>query len=350
MSILETRTLGKSGVSVSAIGLGTVPLAGFGADIGYEQAERTLRSAYEQGVRYFDCAPMYGLGKAEHYLGHFIRTQGIRPEITLSTKVGRLLKPRSRARKGEVIFGIDWAGALPFFEEFDYSYDGILRSFEDSQQRLGIDLIDVVLVHDIGRLAHGDNNARYWRQLLDGGFRALDELRSSGQVRAVGIGVNETEAVLEMADEFDIDCCLLAGRYTLLNQQPLATFFPECARRNIAVIGAGVFNSGVLAGGSRAANKTYDYQSAPADVIAKVAAIERVCDSYGVALPQAAVQFAYAHPAVSCLVLGAKDVSEVTQNVAAMTAPIPAAFWETLREQGLVAADAPLPARTPVTS
>ncbi|WP_176053188.1 aldo/keto reductase [Paraburkholderia caribensis] len=343
MGSLQTRTLGKSGVKVSAIGLGTVPLAGFGVGVEYDQFEKTAWSAYEQGIRHFDSAPMYGLGKAEHFLGHFLRTRNIRSEVVVSTKVGRLLTPVSRAKKGDVIFGINWVDSLPFVEEFDYSYDGIMRSFEDSQQRLGLDFIDILLVHDIGRLAHGDNNEIYWKQLVNGGFKALDELRRNGNTRAIGIGVNETDAVLEMSDEFDLDCCLLAGRYTLLNHEPLQYFFPACLRRNVSVIGAGVFNSGILAAGSRAAAKTYDYQAAPADVIAKVKAIEDVCEKYHVALPQAAVRFVHAHPAVSSLVLGAKDTNEVSQNVAAITASIPNEFWDELKERRIIPAEVPTP-------
>ncbi|WP_242539749.1 aldo/keto reductase [Trinickia mobilis] len=342
MRNLETRALGKSSVNVTAIGLGTVPLAGFGVGVDYAQFESTLLSAYQQGIRYFDCAPMYGLGKVEHFLGHFLRTHGIRSNVVVSTKVGRLLKPVSRATKGDVIFGIDWIDALPFAEEFDYSYDGIMRSFEDSQQRLGLDFIDVILVHDIGRLAHGEKNAIYWKQLTSGGLRALDELRRSGCTKAIGIGVNETAAVLEMADEFDLDCCLLAGRYTLLNHEPLTHFFPECIRRKISVIGAGVFNSGILGAGTRAVIRSYDYQAAPDDILSRVRSLEEVCAKHNVALPQAAVQFVYSHPAVSSLALGAKNVGEVTQNIAALSAPIPASFWDELKERRLIPEEVPL--------
>jgi D-threo-aldose 1-dehydrogenase len=210
-----------------------------------------------------------------------------------------------------VIFGIEWIDGLPFVDEFDYSYDGIMRSFEDSQQRFGIDGIDIIHVHDIGRLSHGDDNDRYWTQLQDGGFKALRELRESGAVKAVSIGVNETAAVLDMANEFPLDCCLIAGRYTLINDEASSHFFPECERLGIDVIAAGVFNSGILAGGSKGPNKLFDYSDAPQSIIDKVEAVEEVCDEFSVALATAAVQFVAAHPAVATVLVGAKNTTEI---------------------------------------
>jgi D-threo-aldose 1-dehydrogenase len=292
-----------------------------------------------------DTAPMYGSTRSEHFLGHVLRVKELRKSVVLSTKAGRLMRPHSRAKaSGNVVFGVTWMGGLPFVEHFDYSYDGIMRSFEDSQQRFGLDEIDILLVHDIGRVAHGDQNVHYWKQLQDGGFRALDELRSSGVIKAVGVGVNECEAVIEMADAFKLDCCLVAGRYTLIDQTALDSFMPELQKRGIALIAAGVFNSGILGGGSAGTTKTFDYQAAPVEIIQKVEKVEEVCREFDVALPAAAIQFVAAHPAVTTVLQGAKSVAELRQNVKAMASPISPKFWARLKERGLIPVNAPTPA------
>lgn len=344
MKELESRSLGKSGIQVSALSMGTVPLSGFGSATSYEDFESTVLAAFNEGVRYFDTAPMYGLGRSEHLLGHVLRINKLRDQVVVSTKVGRLLQTRRKARAGATIFGIDWIDGLPFVEQFDYSYDGIMRSVEDSQQRMGIDNIDVIHVHDIGRLSHGAANEGYWKQLLQGGFRALRELRESGAVRAVSIGVNETAAVLEMAEEFPLDCCLIAGRYTLINDEASERFFPECQRRAISVIAAGVFNSGILAGGASGATRKYDYQDASDAIVQHVAAIEAVCARFAVSLPTAAIQFVKAHPAVATILVGAKSPVEISHNVEALAANIPAEFWLVLKESGLLPHAAIVPA------
>lgn len=321
-----------------------VPLAGFGGASTYTQAEEVIVAAYESGIRYFDAAPMYGSGLAELRLGQVIREHGLRDGITLSTKVGRVLKPNSRLGCGEQKAEIQWSGAPPMQQIYDYSYDGVMRSFDDSCQRFGLDRFDILFVHDIGRATHDEErNQHYWKQLRDGGLRALDELRSGGVVSAVGIGVNETEAVVDMAREFDIDCCLLAGRYSLLNHGALTDFLPDMQRRDIAVIAAGVFNSGILAGGSGGKTRTFDYMDAPAEIIERVERIEAICKQHGVALPVAAVQFVNAHPAVSCILQGCKSVSEVQQNTAAIQHQTPAMFWQQLLDEGLIPGNAPLP-------
>jgi D-threo-aldose 1-dehydrogenase len=267
-----------------------------------------------------------------------LRVHKLRDSVSLSTKVGRVLKPQSRAARAESTYAINWVDPLPFVDEYDYSYDGIMRSFEDSQQRMGVDHIDILLIHDIGRVWFGDKYSKYLEQLRDGGFRALDELRTSGAVKAIGLGVNETEAVLNIAQEFKLDCSLVAGRYTLLNHEPLAEFFPECARRNISIIAGGVFNSGILAEGSRgsAATRTYDYQSASQVIVDRVVALEAVCARHGVALPAAALKFVQSHPSVATVVIGALSVKQVEQNLAAASGPIPSAFWDELRAKALI--------------
>jgi D-threo-aldose 1-dehydrogenase len=347
--IAQTRRLGRSKVDVTALGLGCAGLGGLYRDVNEADARATIDAAWDAGIRFFDTAPYYGYTKSEHYVGAALRERA-RDAFVLSTKAGRLLVP---ARAPDARAPRDgWAHPLPFEPVYDYSYDGIMRSFEDSLQRLGLARIDVLLVHDIGAFTHGEQHPHYWRQLADGGFRALDELRAAGAVRAVGLGVNEAAVVADAMREFEIDCALLAGRYTLLEQQTLDTLLPECARRSVSLIVGGAFNSGILARGVRhlgagAAHGSgalkFNYGDAPTEVIDRVARIEGVCDAHEVALPSAALQFPYAHPAVASVLTGASSASEIRENVASFTRPIAPAFWQALRDAALLHPHAPLP-------
>lgn len=344
MADLETRRVGKTNLQLTAIGLGTSPLGGCGVDVSYEKFEAVVLKAYDLGVRYFDTAPLYGLGKSEHYLGHILRTRKLRDQVVLSTKAGRILKQASRAKRAESLYGINWVDSLPYVDEYDYTYDGIMRSFEDSQQRLGVDGIEILYLHDVSGVWHRERHQFYLGQLRDSGFRACDELRSSGSVKAIGLGVNETASVLEVAAEFDLDCSLVAGRYTLLNHAPLNDFFPEAERRGISIIAGGVYNSGILAEGSKSksATRTYDYGNASPEIVRRVERLEAVCEKYGVSLPTAATQFVYSHPAVTAVVQGALSVAHVEANVAAIEAPTPPEFWAELRSKGLIPQEAPV--------
>ena len=344
MNKIATRPLAKSGLNVTSLSLGTVPLSGFGGASTYQDFEDVVLDAYANGIRYMDTAPMYGSTRSEHFLGHILRVKELRKSVVVSTKAGRLMRPHSKVKaSGSAVFGVTWEGGLPFVEHFDYSYDGIMRSFEDSQQRFGLDEIDALLVHDIGRMVHGDQNAHYWKQLQGGGFRALDELRSSGVIKAVGIGVNECEAVIEMAKEFRIDCCLVAGRYTLLEQESLDSFLPLCEERNAAVVVGGGFNSGILATGAVEGAK-YNYAPAPADIMDKVRKIEAVCAEHNVPLPAAALQFVVAHPAVPAFCAGTRHEEQLRKNLDWFSHPIPSEFWADLKSKGLLREDAPTPA------
>ena len=230
-------------------------------------------------------------------------------------------------------------------DEYDYSYDGIMRAFEDSQQRMGLDGVDILFLHDVSGEWHRAAYPTYLGQLRSSGYKACEELRSSGAVKAVGLGVNETASVLQVAAEFRLDTSMVAGRYTLLNHAPLEDFFPEMQRSGIGIIAAGVYNSGILAEGSKgnALTRTYDCQPAPASVVARVEKLEEVCAAHGVSLKTAAVQFVYAHPAVTSVTLGALAADHVVQNVATIAEKIPAAFWQDLKSQGLIPAQAPVP-------
>jgi D-threo-aldose 1-dehydrogenase len=233
-----------------------------------------------------------------------------------------------------------WAAPLPFRPAYDYTYDGVLRSHQDSLQRLGMAHIDILFVHDIGRATHGEQHAHFWQQLTTGGgFRALEQLRSSGQVKAIGLGVNEAQVVYEAMQECDLDCTLLAGRYTLLQQASLSPLLEACERQGNAIVIGGPFNSGVLAG-----NGKFNYADAPPEIMQRVAALEQACTEFGVPLQAAALQFPMAHPAVVSCIPGGRDLAQLRQNAAWFGLPIPAELWQTLKLRGLIDERAPVPA------
>lgn len=334
----DRRRIGRTALEVTALSLGSAPLGGLYRDLSDEEAMATIAAAWDAGMRYFDTAPHYGHTKAEHRLGDALRRYP-RSEYVLSTKVGRRFVPRTTPYDGRD----GWQNPLPFEAIYDYTHDGIMRSFEDSQQRLGIVDIDIVLVHDIGRVTHGEENAHYWKQLTEGGgFRALDGLRSSGAVKAIGLGVNEGAAILEAMEECDLDCALLAGRYTLLEQATLADLLPACTARNVSILLGGAFNSGILARGVQGDLK-FNYGEAPREIVERVARLEAVCRAYDVPLAAAALQFPYAHPAVATVLTGARNAAEVRENVASFEYAIAPALWKALREDGLLDARAPVP-------
>jgi len=344
MTVLEKRKIGNTGVELTSLGLGTSPLGGCGVRVPFTDFDAVVMKAYELGVRYFDTAPLYGLGKSEHSLGHVLRVNGIIEDVVISTKAGRILKPASRSKRAESLYGINWIDPLPYVDEYDYTYDGIMRSFEDSQQRMGVDGVDILYLHDVSGVWHRDSYDLYLSQLRQSGYRACDELRSSGAVKAIGLGVNETASVLQVAAEFNLDCSLVAGRYTLLNHQPLEDFFPEAQRRGIAIIAGGVYNSGVLAEGSKgaAAVRTYDYQTASPEILKRVEALEAVCGEFGISLATAATQFVYSHPAVTAVVQGALSTAHVEANVKAISEKIPPGFWSALKAKSLIPEAAPI--------
>ena len=259
-----------------------------------------------------------------------------RDEWVLSTKVGRLLRPRQTPAEGA-----DRRFPLPFEPVFDYSYDAVMRSFEDSLQRLGLARIDILYVHDIGAMQHGEEaHPRLMRTLREGGYRALEGLRAAGTVRAIGIGVNEREVLLEAMEWGDWDVFLLAGRYTLLEQAPLEDLLPKCEKAGTSIIVGGPLNSGILAG-----RDTWNYKTAPREIVARVNSIEAVCDSHRVPLAAAALQFPLAHPAVAATIPGPRNIDEFHANVRLLRHPIPAGLWADLRDAGLLHPHAPTPAQ-----
>jgi D-threo-aldose 1-dehydrogenase len=318
-----------------------LPRLGFGgAAIGNLYAPRSeaevqgvIAAAVAAGIEYFDTAPHYGFSLSETRLGVALEGR----EVLLSTKVGRRLEPvvnPAREREGFV-------DAAPFASVFDYSYDGVMSAFEDSLGRLRREHVDILLAHDLGAMTHGAAHAERLREFLDGGYRAMVELRNSGRVRAIGLGVNEQAICETVLDHADLDVILLAGRYTLLEQTPLDSFLPRCLERNVGVIIGGPFNSGALVEPQGALH--YDYAPASAAIAARVASLRAVCAAHGVPLAAAALQFPLAHPAVMSVIPGISSASQVTDALHWLGLDLPPALWSDLRSEGLIHFEAPTP-------
>jgi D-threo-aldose 1-dehydrogenase len=320
----------------TALGFGSAPLGNYLRALSEEECDQTLSTTWDSGVRYFDTAPLYGLGLSERRVGRSLRGRR-RQDFILSTKVGRLLTPCAK----EEVNGFFFVETPQVRFHYDYSYDGIMRSYEESLERLGLDRVDILYVHDICGLVHGGRDASEARiqELIEtGGWRALTELRDSGEIAAIGAGVNEWEPCARLLELADPDLFLLAGRYTLLEQIPLDTLFPECQRRGVRIVAGGPYNSGILAGGT-----TYNYAEAPAAVVARARAIDAVCHTHDVALPAAALQFILANPLVVSVIPGGQTVSETRHNAAVLDASIPPALWGELKDKKLLHSRAPTP-------
>ena len=315
------------------LGCGGAPLGNLFAPVSDADARATLDAAWDTGVRTFDTAPFYGFGLSERRFGQALRAQD-RDAYALMTKVGRLLDPVD-APAGER-FG--FRDGLAFAPRFDYSADGARRSLDDSRERLGIARIDVAFIHDVGEDTHGPAWRAMFEQAMAGAAPALERARAAGEIRAYGLGVNRVEPCLMALRQADPDIFLVAGRYTLLDHSALPELLPACAARGVRVVIGGPYNSGLLAGGT-----TFDYEAAPPALVEKVHRIEAACQAHGVALKAAALQFCAAHPVVAAVIPGARTAAEMRENAAMMTAPIPAAFWQALRDDGLLPADAPTP-------
>ncbi len=339
--MITRRNLGKTGLTVTELGFGTAPLGNLFKPLPDAAARETLAAAEKAGFGYYDTAPFYGFGLSERRLGDALRP---RKDIVLSTKVGRLLKPvpgpvdENIARHG-------YATPMPFEPVYDYSYDAVMRSFTESLQRLGLSRIDLLYIHDIGKLTHGDANAARMTELTKGGgLKALEELRSAGTISGFGMGVNEIPACLEVMSHARLDVILLAGRYTLLEQNALDELFPACEAAGTAIVVGGPYNSGILAVGTKnSVPLYYDYEPAPAAVIGRVRQIEAVCDRHAVPLAAAALQFPLAHSIVASVIPGLDSASRVEQTIALYRHRIPAALWQDLRSENLIRADAPIP-------
>jgi D-threo-aldose 1-dehydrogenase len=330
------RRIGRTDLEVTALGLGTATMGGSRVKVTQAEGEAMVRAAWDAGVRYVDTAPFYGVGAAERRVGDALRDQP-RDEWVLSTKVGRLLRPSRQpaaAADGRL-------APMPFDVIYDYSYDGIMRSVDDSYQRLGLAKIDILFVHDIGAYQHGpETHAVHMRTLKDSGYRALEELKRTSVVSAIGIGVNESAVLVEALAFADWDVFLLAGRYTLLEQAPLDDLLPLCAARGTSIVVGGPLNSGILAG-----RDTWNYATAPPHVVTRVDAIRAICDRHNVPLAAAALQFPLAHPQVAAIIPGPRSAAEFVANLALMNHKIPTALWADLRAAGLLHEAAPTPDR-----
>jgi D-threo-aldose 1-dehydrogenase len=338
MNPAAKRKFGRVDLEVTAFGFGTAPIGNIFREIDDETSDAMIQRAWDAGVRYYDTAPMYGHGLSELRTGHSLRWKK-RDDYVLSSKVGRVLKPAKR----ETIDFAPWVNAGAFRMEFDYSYDGTMRSFEDSLQRLGLERMDICFIHDIDVFTRGADQPKVFEEAMDGCWRALSDLRDQGVVKAIGVGVNEWEVCHAALKARDFDCFLLAGRYTLLEQDALNEFLPLCEERGAAVVVGGGFNSGILATGAVEGAK-YNYAPAPAEIMDKVRKIEAVCKEYDVPLPAAALQFVVAHPAIPSFIAGTRTVKQLDQNLAWFDHPIPADFWADLKKKGLLREDAPVPA------
>ncbi len=338
MDPLQTRTLGRRGLRVTVLGFGAAPIGDLYEQVSDDQALAAVRAAYEAGVRYFDTAPLYGYGLSEHRTGFALR-QYPRDSYVLSTKVGRTLQPRIR----EFDRGM-WAGGLNFAPRFDYGRDGILRQVEDSLQRLGLDRIDTLAIHDLDRIHHATEAEleSHFRDLERSGLRALEQLREEGVISAYGAGINQLRFCRRFLERADVDFLLIAGRYTLLEQPAFEEVLPACVERGVTVTVAGPFNSGILATGPVPGAK-YDYEPAPVEILERVGRIQRTCGELGVPLAAAALQFPLAHPAVSSVIPGAISVAEVEQNAGLMKVEIPGELWRRLKEEGLLSERVPTP-------
>ncbi|NRB72913.1 MAG: aldo/keto reductase [Verrucomicrobiales bacterium] len=334
---LPQRTLGRTGLRVSALGFGGAVIGDLYSNIDESTAQETIRTSLDSGVNLLDTSPLYGHGLSEHRIGAALRlVPG--PDVIISTKIGRItdpFSPRNNAKTG-------YFGGAPHAVAFDYSGDGVMRSLEQSLLRLGRDHVEMVLVHDLEPGAHGDNYETAFKEAIDGAVPALTRLRDQGVIKGYGIGVNDTDAAERFVRNSDPDAVLLAGRYSLLEQPARKSFLPLAEERNIGVILGGVFNSGVLATGP-VPGARYNYAEAPPEILDRVEKIEAVCQRHNVPLRTAALKFVFGHPAVGSVVLGAAKPSEVTSQFDDFNQVVPAELWAELQSEELIAPGVPVP-------
>jgi D-threo-aldose 1-dehydrogenase len=341
--VLFGREIERTPVMLAAeawrLGFGAAPIGNLYEPVSDLQARNAVREALRAGIRYFDTAPHYGFGLSESRLGAALAEFDPTGRAVVSTKVGRLLEPISTPNPQAVRHG--FADAAPFEPVFDYGYDAVMTSWEQSRRRLGRERIDILLAHDLGALTHGDDHPRLFRQFVDGGYRAMRELRDAGAVGAIGLGVNEWQIAEEAIRELDLDIVLLAGRFTLLDQSAANSFLPLCEARGVKVIVGAPYNSGILAQGvDGRGRQSYDYKPASAEIVARVRRLEAICREFATPLAAAALQFPLSHRQVLSVIPGMASAREVTASHTALEWPIPEGLWEAIREEGLMEAPA----------
>jgi D-threo-aldose 1-dehydrogenase len=334
---LERRKLGRTDVSLTVFGFGGTSLGNMYHAIDDKAANEALDASFDAGVRYVDTAPLYGHGLSEHRVGGWLRrVRG--KDIVLSTKVGwRMFPARGQPTDAGLFMDVP-----PFRRGLDYSYDGVMRSFDDSLQRLGTDRVDIVFIHDADRRNQGDAFEQRFTEAMEGAYPALRKLREEGVIKAIGAGLNEWEACQRFAEAGDFDCFLLAGRYTLLDQESLNSFLPLCEKRRIGIVLGGPYNSGILATGP-VEGAHYDYAPASPEILEKTRRIEEVCRRHNVPLKAAALQFPLGHPTVASVIPGMGSPKLVAENMDLLVHKIPPDLWAELRAEGLIRQDAPLP-------
>ncbi len=324
MTPTDKVQLGRTGVHVTRLGLGTAAMPGLYTAVDEKDAEGAVHAAFAAGLNFIDTAPMYGHGKSEEILGEALA--GVpRDSYVLSTKVGRLLRPADPSKAEES----QWKSASPNEWYFDFSYDAVMRSVEESLKRMKVDRIDILLIHD------PDD---HWKPAIEEAYPAVHKLREQKVVGAIGAGMNQWQMLKKFAEEGDFDCFLLAGRYTLIDHTSLPEFLPLCEKKGISIIIGGPYNSGILAGGTM-----FNYEPAPQHLLDQVKQIGEVCRSHGVDIKAAAIQFPFGHPTVVTVIPGARSTAELQENVKLASTPIPRALWSELAEKGLIPAGVPLP-------
>ncbi|UVK38867.1 aldo/keto reductase [Mesorhizobium sp. AR10] len=333
-TLSRSNKIGRSAVEVSPLGVGGGPFGNLFSKVEDSDVDAVIRNAAAAGVAFFDTSPFYGFGLSERRMGDALRNLP-RDSFALSTKVGRLLYPLAGGVSQRAPSAFD--SPMPFDFVFDYSYDGIMRSYEASLHRLGLGRIDILLIHDLSRDMHApDEYARHFKIAMESGLKAASELRSSGDIKAIGLGVNTVEPCLESLQYGDMDVFLLASRYTLLEQSNTDVLFDECVKRDISIIAGAPFNSGILVTGSRVTT-TYDHAPATGAVLERVAALEDICRSHGVALPAAALQFPLRHKAVAVVLPGLRNGKELSSALSWFGAEISEAFWDELAANNALA-------------
>lgn len=330
--------VGDTSLRVTRLGLGGAPLGGLFEEVSDSAASAAVEAAWDLGVRLFDTAPLYGCGLSERRIGAVLRTRR-RDDFVLSTKVGRLLTADPKKTSSGAFGNARWYGDTAFTPIFDFSEPGAVRSLEESLERLGLDRIDIAFIHDPGN---------HYDESLNGAFAALDQLRSEGTIAGIGVGMNESCTLARFVEDARLDCVLLAGRYTILDQSALGELLPACARRGISVIAGGVYNSGLLADPRRW--PLFDYAPASQPWIDKAQSVAAVCNRHDVPLKAAAIQFPLGHPAVCSVLVGCRSADEVSENVGMFEWEIPGALWDELRAEGLLVDGVPSPVEAQIPS
>jgi len=340
MNPTETRKLGRTGAEVTQLGFGTAPLGELFVRVDEPTAAATLQAAWDAGIRYYDTAPYYGRGLSEIRLGRFLDRQP-RSEFVLSTKTGRWFFPPADP---DSFHPEGWAGGLRLDHVHDYSYDGLMRSFEQSHMRLGMNRIDLLIIHDLDFWFHKTEQkvVAHLSQLFTSGWRALEELRAHKLIRGIGAGINEVGMMPRFLDMVGLDFFLVALRYTLMEQEVLEAEFPYCERMGVGVVVGGVYNSGITATGPVKGAK-YNYEDATPEMLARVAKVEAICRKHETPMAAAALQFPLFHPIVASVIPGAIAPEQVRQNVENFRRPLPPALWADLKREGLISEKAPVP-------